>query len=129
METSDRANAEAQNVLTRTTPAMNMVIAERLLLEAKEIMDGFGVKFFLRQGTCLGAVRDNAFIPWDDDIDIIIFDNDLSPTQTKNYHKICGEIKVLDRSALILDIFIKHALTKESKTQVELAHYSTSFLG
>jgi len=56
------------------------------------------------------------------DIDIIIFDNDLSPTQTKNYHKICGEIKVLDRSALILDIFIKHALTKESKTQVELAH-------
>ena len=56
------------------------------------------------------------------DIDIIIFDNDLSPTQTKNYHKICGEIKVLDRSTLILDIFIKHALTKESKTQVELAH-------
>ena len=56
------------------------------------------------------------------DIDLIIFDNDLSPTQTKNYHKICGEIKVLDRSALILDIFIKHALTKESKTQVELAH-------
>ena len=56
------------------------------------------------------------------DIDLIIFDNDLSPTQTKNYHKICGEIKVLDRSALILDIFIKHAITKESKTQVELAH-------
>jgi len=70
MENSDRANAEAQNVLTRTTPAMNMVIAERLLLEAKEIMDGFGVKFFLRQGTCLGAVRDNAFIPWDDDLDL-----------------------------------------------------------
>jgi GTP-binding protein HflX len=56
------------------------------------------------------------------DIDLIIFDNDLSPTQTKNYLKICGEIKVLDRSTLILDIFIKHALTKESKTQVELAH-------
>ena len=56
------------------------------------------------------------------DIGLIIFDDDLSPTQTKNYHKICGEIKVLDRSALILDIFKKHALTKESKTQVELAH-------
>ena len=56
------------------------------------------------------------------DIDLIIFDDDLSPAQTKNYHKICGEIKVLDRSALILDIFKKHALTKESKTQVELAH-------
>ena len=56
------------------------------------------------------------------DINLIIFDDELSPTQTKNYHKICGEIKVLDRSALILDIFKKHALTKESKTQVELAH-------
>ena len=56
------------------------------------------------------------------DIDLIIFDDELSPTQTKNYQKICGEIKVLDRSALILDIFKKHALTKESKTQVELAH-------
>jgi len=56
------------------------------------------------------------------DVDLIIFDDELSPTQTKNYQKICGEIKVLDRSALILDIFKKHALTKESKTQVELAH-------
>ena len=56
------------------------------------------------------------------DIDLIIFDEELSPTQTKNYHKICGEIKVLDRSSLILDIFNKHAFTKESKTQVELAH-------
>jgi len=70
MESSDRANAEAQNALTRTTPVMNMVIAERLLLEAKEILDGLGVKFFLRQGTCLGAVRDKAFIPWDDDLDL-----------------------------------------------------------
>ena len=55
-------------------------------------------------------------------IDIIIFDDDLSPTQIKNYQKICEEIKVLDRSALILDIFRNHAVTKESQTQVELAH-------
>jgi hypothetical protein len=70
MKTSDRADVEAQNDLIRTTPAMNMVIAERLLVEAKEILDGLGVKFFLRQGTCLGAVRDKAFIPWDDDLDL-----------------------------------------------------------
>ena len=70
METSDRSNAELQDRLTRTTPPMDVAIAKQLLLEVKEIMDRFGVKFFLRQGTCLGAVRDNAFIPWDDDLDI-----------------------------------------------------------
>jgi hypothetical protein len=70
MESSDKANVETLNDLLRTTPSMDMVIAERLLLEAKEILDGLGVKFFLRQGTCLGAVRDKAFIAWDDDLDL-----------------------------------------------------------
>ena len=76
MESTDRTNADAQDRLTRTTPPMDMAVAERLLLEAKEIMDRLGVKFFLRQGTCLGAVRDNAFIPWDDDLDLgVILDS------------------------------------------------------
>ena len=52
---------------------------------------------------------------------IIIFDEELSPAQIKNYHKLAKDIKVLDRSALILDIFKKHAKTREAKTQVELA--------
>jgi GTP-binding protein HflX len=54
------------------------------------------------------------------DIDLIIFDDDLNPTQVRNLEKLF-EKKVLDRSGLILDIFASHAKTREAKTQVELA--------
>ena len=58
--------------------------------------------------------------------DLIIFDEDLSPGQLKNYHKLAENIKVIDRSALILDIFRQHAQSKEAKTQVELAQLEYS---
>lgn len=49
---------------------MNLATAAALLKEAKQILDQLGLVFFLRHGTCLGAVRDEAFIEWDDDVDI-----------------------------------------------------------
>ena len=49
---------------------MDMAHAEALLKEARHILDRLGLVFFLRHGTCLGAVRDGAFIEWDDDLDI-----------------------------------------------------------
>ena len=54
-------------------------------------------------------------------VSLIIFDDELSPGQIKNYTKLTEEVKVIDRSGLILDIFKQHAQTKEAKTQVELA--------
>ena len=54
-------------------------------------------------------------------VSLIIFDDELSPAQIKNYSNLVKDIKVIDRNALILDIFSQHAKTKEAKTQVELA--------
>jgi len=61
--------AELDRVLSSLEP-IDIVTAERLLKEIKQVMDRAAVPFFLRQGTCLGVIRDNALIPWDDDIDV-----------------------------------------------------------
>ncbi len=53
-------------------------------------------------------------------IDLVIFDDDLSPVQVRNLEKLVNK-KIVDRSGLILDIFASRAKTKEAKTQVELA--------
>ncbi|MBC7188097.1 MAG: GTPase HflX [Calditrichaeota bacterium] len=51
---------------------------------------------------------------------LILFDDDLSPAQVRNLERDCGA-RVVDRSGLILDIFARRARTREAKTQVELA--------
>ena len=58
------------------------------------------------------------------DIKVVIFDDELSPRHQRELEKRFGEeIKLLDRSALILDIFAQHATTHEGRLQVELAQY------
>ena len=59
------------------------------------------------------------------DADVVLFDNDLSPAQTRNLEMAVG-CKVLDRSELILDIFASHARTFESRLAVELAQLEYS---
>lgn len=53
-------------------------------------------------------------------VDTVIFDDELTPAQTRNLEKIF-EVKILDRTALILDIFSQRARTREGKLQIELA--------
>ncbi len=57
------------------------------------------------------------------EIGLVIFDDELTPSQTRNIENSFKEVKVLDRSNLILDIFAKRARTAAAKTQVELAQY------
>ncbi len=52
--------------------------------------------------------------------DVVIFDDELTPTQQRNLENALGT-KVIDRTALILDVFSRHAQTYEGKLQVELA--------
>lgn len=58
----------------------------------------------------------------ENEIDLVVFDDELTPTQLRNLEKtlVC---KILDRTNLILDIFAKRARTSYAKTQVELAQY------
>ncbi len=55
-------------------------------------------------------------------MDVLIFDDDLSPSQLRNLEKEL-KLKIYDRSLLILDIFLKRAKTAQAKTQVELARF------
>jgi GTP-binding protein HflX len=56
------------------------------------------------------------------DIDVVVFDNELSPAQQRNLQKVF-EVDVVDRVALILDIFAQHATSREGMVQVELAQH------
>jgi len=69
-----------------------------------------------------GKLNDICKYVKENEIDLIIFDDELTPTQLRNIEKML-ERKVLDRSNLILDIFASRARTANAKTQVELAQY------
>jgi len=59
----------------------------------------------------------------ENNVDMVIFDDELSPTQLRNVERSFKDVKVLDRNNLILDIFASRARTAHAKTQVELAQY------
>lgn len=58
----------------------------------------------------------------DNEIEVVVFDDELSPSQTRNIEKIIPK-RIIDRTRLILDIFSSRAQTSYAKTQVELAQY------
>ena len=88
----------------------------------------------IEQGTYVGKGKLKELVEYVklNEIDIVIFDDELSPAQTRNIEaemnpdKFDIRVKVIDRSRLILDIFAKNARSAQAKTQVELAQYQRS---
>jgi GTPase len=81
-------------------------------------------------GTFIGSGKLNEIKNYilENNVDIVIFDDELSPAQQRNLEKAVNtekkqKVKVLDRTTLILDIFASRARTAHAKTQVELAQY------
>ena len=105
---------------------------ERSLDELESLLDTAGGEVFARviqaksspdSRTCLGSgkIKELSELCKNNNIDVVIFDNELSPAQIRNIENELDDTRVIDRSMLILDIFAKHAVTGEGKLQVELA--------
>lgn len=68
-----------------------------------------------------GKVEEVAQLAEEFSANLIIFDDELSPSQQLNLETLLPETRIIDRTALILEIFAMHAVTREGKLQVELA--------
>lgn len=106
---------------------------ERSLDELERLLDTAGGEVFARviqvkesfdPRTCIGSgkVVEISELCHDNEIELVIFDFELTPAQIRNLEgDIGGDVHVIDRSMLILDIFALHATSGEGKLQVELA--------
>ena len=115
------------------TPNISLELVEEYLLELDFLARTAGaktVKQFTQKlphpdnATFLGKGKTEEVRQYieENEIDIVIFDDELSPSQLRNVEKIYN-CKILDRNNLILDIFASRAKTAKARTQVELAQY------
>lgn len=104
-----KEHLEELEFLTQTAGA---VVADKFYQERDKI----DKSFFIGKGKAMEIAQRVE----DEKIDLVIFENSLSPTQIRNLEKII-KCKVIDKPALILDIFAANAKTSEAKIQVELA--------
>jgi GTP-binding protein HflX len=103
---------EHLNELEELTRTAGAVTAYKLVQERP----AYDASFYIGKG----KAEEIAAIIEEEPIDLIIFDDDLSPVQARNLERLLNR-KILDRSGLILDVFAMHAKTKTARTQVELA--------
>lgn len=105
---------------------------ERSLAELERLLNTAGGECFAKviqvkdkfdPRTCIGKgkVEEIAELAKNNNISLVVFDFELSPAQIRNLENDIGDVTVIDRSMLILDIFALHAVSGEGKLQVELA--------
>ena len=118
------------------TEAADKTEAQSLLEELEELVNTLGIPVFDRHlvfhreqharyliGS--GKAEEIVALAKEHQFDVIVFDNELSPSQQRNWEKLTG-VAVIDRQEVILDIFGKRAQTREARLQVELAQLEYS---
>lgn len=137
IETDERANMVQRAMLVGTyTEPGGKGEAASLLAELEELTDTLGVptierllvhhrETHARYLIGSGKAEEICAKAKADGLDVIIFDNELSPSQQRNWEKLSG-IAVIDRTEVILDIFAQRAHTREARLQVELAQLEYS---
>jgi len=98
--------------LGRLADTATLIEADRLL----QTRDRIDATYYIGKG----KAAELKHFAQEREADLIIFDNDLSPAQMRNLEKVT-DMRILDRSGLILDIFARHARTRTAQIQVELA--------
>jgi GTP-binding protein HflX len=115
VRTRDISKERVEEHLQELEMLANTAGAETILKIVQD-RDRFDSAFFIGKG----KAEEIAELAELNEITIVIFDEDLTPTQVRNLEKLIDK-KIIDRSGLILDIFASHAKTNQAKTQVELA--------
>jgi GTP-binding protein HflX len=118
--TESAAKTEAASLLEELEElvgTLGIPVIERQLIHHREnhprLLIGSG-----KAGEIVAFVKENQ-------IDVIVFDNELSPSQQRNWETLSG-VTVIDRQEVILDIFARRAQTREARLQVELAQLEYS---
>jgi len=127
----DDESAEPTLIPPQPFSEVSTLDAEEAFAEFRELADGAGARIAAEvmqrrsrpdPATLIGAgkVEEIAGIAASCNADLVLFDHDLTPTQLRNL-EAAFPCRVLDRTQLILDIFARHARTREGQLQVELA--------
>jgi GTP-binding protein HflX len=118
METSARPEADSLlRELGELVDTLGIPAGGRMLVQFREMHARYLIGSGKAEEICAQARTDEC--------DVIIFDNELSPSQQRNWEKLAG-MAVIDRTEVILDIFAQRAQTREARLQVELAQLQYS---